>query len=939
MQSKTVFVAILFLLCAGIIGFTLLDASGPASPSDWSTGDEESLGEQAIQSEISGRATEEPESPTEPSRSSVATDAGAVAGASRVVRGRVVDKNRAPVEGAQVLLTAGERLRGGRSRQRVEKEAVTAGDGTFAFAGLSFDRIWVSVEVRHADFAVSTVTKSYDDDGERDVGDVALVVGGAIEGRVVDAGGAPIANATLALSAEGFDWRRMMGMRRGAPETTTDASGVFRIEKIAPGSYRIRARAPGHQRNTTEAITVVDTQQVQLDPIELGPGFALAGVVFGSNGAPIKKALVEIRGETRERGKRTNAKGEFRFDHLAAGKYDIEVEAEGYLRNVDGKGIAVPAGSGSLTISMRSGLSIEGAVTDATTGMPVPRFAARVRRLGDLPDPAAEQDRARRDKAMAEMGQLWRLGDKRTAAQQKKLDELTASMRDARGRRGTGRRGTGRRGTGGRGWGGSRRDPKLPEDPGDVEARADGRFRFEGLEEGIYVVDIGSPDHQRVRTAKLEVRQGSTVAPLSVVVRSGLMVDGKVSSSGRSPVSDARVELRLVLDESSDAVDGVSSATWVSSGPKTTRVMETRSEPDGSFSLAHAPAGRYLLRVSADEFATYSTEPFDLARDRSGIALEVGGLGVIEGRVSGLAADSASTAKVLVHMGPRTWRDVSIAEDGSYRIADLEPGDYLVRTYAREGARQAVIREIYTAARDPEGAKVDVQVEEGGVHRFDLTMPEEVAGEVVGRVFVNGEAAAGYRVSLRKAGEESGGRRRGFFGRQRGPRATVDAKGDYRIEQVQPGKYTLSVSSNQRRRDGDVARARVSVSARETVIVPQIAVDFGSLSGFVVDPSETRETQEKQPISGRVVLYEGVTEVPDSSSSADVMRYSAAVRDGAFSFSEIPTGSYLLVLRVSGCESVTQSVMLSAGGQAEVRLNVGKKRAGKDSAEAAAFRR
>ena len=196
----------------------------------------------------------------------------------------------------------------------------------------------------------------------------------------------------------------------------------------------------------------------------------------------------------------------------------------------------------------------------------------------------------------------------------------------------------------------------------------------------LVVSASGSPDHQTIRTAKIELRQGRATMPLSITLRSGLMVGGMVSSSDGSPVPDARVELRLVTSDSAPSApgsgaDGVSSATWVSTGPQTTRFMDTQTAANGSFKIAHAPAGRYLLRVSADNYAAYSTEPFDLRGDRNDLDIEVGALGVIEGVVLGLSESSGEDVKVLVHMGPRVWRDVSVAKDGSYRLADLEPGD------------------------------------------------------------------------------------------------------------------------------------------------------------------------------------------------------------------------------------------------------------------------
>ena len=74
-------------------------------------------------------------------------------------------------------------------------------------------------------------------DGEtRDNVDIALWRAFAVEGRVVDDAGEPIANADVNISP----WESPSTMSMGRPRQTDDR-GMFRIFGLRPGQYRICA--------------------------------------------------------------------------------------------------------------------------------------------------------------------------------------------------------------------------------------------------------------------------------------------------------------------------------------------------------------------------------------------------------------------------------------------------------------------------------------------------------------------------------------------------------------------------------------------------------------------------------------------------------------------------------------------------------------------------
>jgi hypothetical protein len=83
-------------------------------------------------------------------------------------------------------------------------------------------------------------------DGDARVDGVRLVVAPAvfaIEGKVIDGAGAPVAD--VAVNAFGLDWRSR-GTFQTPPNTITDGDGQFRIVGLSPGEYLVEVQRRGH---------------------------------------------------------------------------------------------------------------------------------------------------------------------------------------------------------------------------------------------------------------------------------------------------------------------------------------------------------------------------------------------------------------------------------------------------------------------------------------------------------------------------------------------------------------------------------------------------------------------------------------------------------------------------------------------------------------------
>jgi hypothetical protein len=271
-------------------------------------------------------------------------------------------------------------------------------------------------------------------------------------------------------------------------------------------------------------------------------------------------------------------------------------------------------------------------------------------------------------------------------------------------------------------------------------------------------------------------------------------------------------------------------------------------------------------------------------------------------------------------------------------------------------ARRYMMRQIFRTmgSQDPNAPEpeVDVEVREGGKHRFNVTVTQNTTGSVKGQVLVNGESATGYRVSLRKIDDGSQEERGGFFGRfGRGSSSSVDQNGNYEIRDVEMGQYTLTVSPSSGRSRGrggsssgnEFTKLTVYVRPEQVTEAPRIAFNVGSLSGMITIPVEDEEkTTKATPVpaearsnrGGRVTLYKDVTIVPDpmQPGGEDVLRFSTRSRDGKFEFKTLPTGNYLLQLRLSGRDATTKTIYVGAGESTKVDLTAGKIRQPKPKA-------
>lgn len=219
------------------------------------------------------------------------------------VTGRVVDVRGEPIAAAEVFLQG---VRGGRAT------STSAADGTFTLLGEPASGVLVQCV---AATAVHLPTQL--ECGElragtsRDLGDVVLVAGCPVTGRIVDVHGEPVANVPLFAAAAGEDWSVQPRPASG----TTAADGTFALRPVlAAGRWLLRAdprefvtsalfTAPAGPRGLELRLTLADLRQPK----------RIIGKVVDANGTPVAGVTVVVRNEPRVEPVESSRQGTFRL--------------------------------------------------------------------------------------------------------------------------------------------------------------------------------------------------------------------------------------------------------------------------------------------------------------------------------------------------------------------------------------------------------------------------------------------------------------------------------------------------------------------------------------------------------------------------------------------------------------------------------------------------
>ncbi len=310
------------------------------------------------------------------------------------VKGRCIDSVGQPLAGVtvhvepmRIALPSGEVP--GAGPRLPSQDFKTGADGTFALACALPPALHVSIALKRDDRAgLSGVVAAAKGESVLELGDLVMVQGSRVRGRVVDLAGAPQEGVHLSSHLFGHDLADARITPKGFSFARTQADGRFVFEDcLTPGMWtldldgRVKLAPDVFEVREDAAETVVQVL------VERGEVETITGTVVDEQGVPVRSIPMIVAGE-RSRAV-WDGTGSFRLENRElhpAEAVRIEVLAAGFEPFTTEESHAW--GTRDLRLVLRRGLAVEVRATDASTGDPIEEYGVRV-----LPEPGPRDAR------------------------------------------------------------------------------------------------------------------------------------------------------------------------------------------------------------------------------------------------------------------------------------------------------------------------------------------------------------------------------------------------------------------------------------------------------------------------------------------------------------------------------------------------------------------
>jgi protocatechuate 3,4-dioxygenase beta subunit len=303
-----------------------------------------------------------------------ATDVGEVVlEPGEKIHGIVIDRDRQPVEGAEIELQESGpmmmmALPGGAGSGETEPDAVTDPAGWFTLEDLGREERH-NFTVRRTGFVEARLNGIQLPRVEPL--EITLQPASKVSGRVLDSDGEPVAGARIEMSRS-----RKMEMGGAAIAVmmmtgeTADDEGRFVFEDQEPGVLSLRALASGYQEAKLDNVEVPKGEDLSGLELTLPPGAILQGRVLAPDGRAAIQATVRLAGEDNEMmridGAFSDGAGYYRLEGLAPRAVSVEATHSDYPRTV--KDVELDEGLNVLDLQFEGGHEVAGRVSDTTGG-------------------------------------------------------------------------------------------------------------------------------------------------------------------------------------------------------------------------------------------------------------------------------------------------------------------------------------------------------------------------------------------------------------------------------------------------------------------------------------------------------------------------------------------------------------------------------------------
>lgn len=270
---------------------------------------------------------------------------------------------------------------------------------------------------------------------------------------------------------------------------------------------------------------------------------------------------------------------------------------------------------------------------------------------------------------------------------------------------------------------------------------ADGRVSLAVLPRD-FLVRVSAPGHDEVMAGPFNVV--ALDQPVRVILTKLPGVRGQVLVNGE-PLPGASVELHglpepggshsyndilCLFDPSSEAQDVTNEG--------------------GHFTLDAREAGRFILRVTSDEYPDHITEPFaiDPAKGHDGLVVEMSAGGRVEGQLA--YDDGRSPARVVlgISRGGMDSRTTRTDREGHFVFENLAPGNWFVHSRERLLDPQSISwspgPQLEPGWRHPQNCEIHA----GETTELVLRLPAATRTRVSGMLQVEGVSTRGWKAEL-----------------------------------------------------------------------------------------------------------------------------------------------------------------------------------------------
>ncbi|HXV76164.1 MAG TPA: carboxypeptidase regulatory-like domain-containing protein, partial [Candidatus Polarisedimenticolaceae bacterium] len=313
---------------------------------------------------------------------------GIVLEPGETIRGTVVNRDGAPIEGVEIRVEAAGGggvmviLGAGMAADDEEPDALTDGSGWFELVDLSPKKRY-TVSARRVGYLQASAGP-FPLPHVEPVG-LTLDPASDVRGRVVDGAGEAIAGAEVAMTRNrtiemGSNVMRTIMMQ----SETTDGDGRFVFEDQEPGEMSIKAVASGYREAKLDGLSIAEGEDLEGVELTLAGGAVVTGQVLGPDGRPVIGAGVQPAGEGEAmmrmlEGSPSDGNGIYRLEGLAPGAVSIEATHDDWPRTV--RDVELTAGVNHLDLQFEGGVEVEGRVSD-TTGRGVAGAVVRLAPAG-----------------------------------------------------------------------------------------------------------------------------------------------------------------------------------------------------------------------------------------------------------------------------------------------------------------------------------------------------------------------------------------------------------------------------------------------------------------------------------------------------------------------------------------------------------------------------